>query len=104
MTLLPHTKALLATDPAVGFAIFDFASGDNVPANSTIYPISGQKANCWSAFSPKTSNVYLIDAGTSIVTEVNVDQTLKATVVNQYPLGANSGTIDSTVASVGNNE
>ncbi|KAG8734670.1 hypothetical protein FRC10_011542 [Ceratobasidium sp. 414] len=102
MTLLPYTKALLAADPAVGFGIFDFTNGP--PAKSTIYPVKNQRANCWSSLSHKTGNVYLTDAGTSVVTEVHVDRKLIANVVNQYPLGAGSVTLDSAIVSVGGND
>jgi hypothetical protein len=57
MTIIPGKNAVLATDPGVGFAIFDFKNGKN--ASSSIVPINGQKATCWSSFSTKTGNFYL---------------------------------------------
>ncbi|KAG9128135.1 hypothetical protein FRC07_004477 [Ceratobasidium sp. 392] len=102
MTLIPYTKALLATDPAVGFAIYDFSKGS--PADSTTHPVANQRANCWSALSYKTGNIYLVDTGLSTVTEVHVDRKLNANVVNQYPLGLGSGTIDSAIVSVGEHD
>ncbi|KAG9096452.1 hypothetical protein FRC06_008637 [Ceratobasidium sp. 370] len=102
MTLLPYTTALLATDPAVGFAVFDFNNGS--PVKSTIYPVKDQRAICWSVLSRKTGNVYLIDAGTSTVIEVHIDRKLKASVVKKYPLKAGSATIDTTIVSVGGND
>ncbi|QRV73967.1 lactonase, 7-bladed beta-propeller [Ceratobasidium sp. AG-Ba] len=102
MTLLPHTNAVLATDPAAGFAIFDFARGS--PANSTIHPIKNQGATCWSSLSRKTGNLYLTDAGTSIVTEVYVSPSLNASIIKQYPLGPESVTIDSAVGSIKGND
>lgn len=104
MTLLPGTNALLATDPAAGFDIFDFSAGTTAAANSTIHKIDGQGATCWSSFSPRTGNLYLTDIITSKVTEVNVDKDLGAKVVTQYDLGAGSGTIDNFIASVGKKE
>ena len=104
MTFIPGTNALLATDPAAGFSIFDFSAGPTVIANSTIHTIDGQGATCWSSFSPKTGSLYLTDIITSKVTEVNVGKALGAKVVNQYDLGAESGTIDNFVASIGKNE
>lgn len=78
MTLIEGTNALLATDAGVGFDIFDFSSGSN---DSSVVPIEGQSATCWSSFSNQTGNFYLTDIGTSIVTEVNVDQNLKGSIV-----------------------
>lgn len=104
ITPLPKTDAYLVTDPAIGFGIYDFSKGPSVAAQSTIYPINNQTANCWSTFSPRTGNSYLIDVGTATVNEVNVDSSLKAKVVNQYTFVPRSGMIDSIVASVGSND
>ncbi|KAG8731387.1 hypothetical protein FRC12_019759 [Ceratobasidium sp. 428] len=102
MTLIPYTKALLATDPAIGFGIFDFSKGS--PAHSTIHPVQNQRANCWSVLSRKNGNIYLVDPGAAAITEVHVDRKLSASVVNQYPLAAGSGPLDSIIASVGGND
>ena len=80
MTIIPGQNALLATDAGVGFDIVDLA--DLSSANrSSVVPIQGQGATCWSSFSPKTGNFYLTDIATSLVTEVNVDNNLRGTVV-----------------------
>jgi hypothetical protein len=76
MTVIPGKNAILATDAGVGFDIFDMAGGA-----SSVVPIQGQGATCWSSFSSKTGNFYLTDIKTSLVTEVNVDKDLKGTVV-----------------------
>ncbi|KAG8736029.1 hypothetical protein FRC10_009879 [Ceratobasidium sp. 414] len=102
MTLIPRTKAVLVVDPATGFSIFDFTKG--APAKTTIYPVKNQLLNCWSSISRKTGNIYLTDAGTSIVTEVHVNNQLKANIVKQYQIKAGSATIDSIVTSVGGND
>ena len=57
MTVIPGKNAILATDAGVGFDIFNFQNG--APATSSVVPISGQKATCWSSFSSKTGNFYL---------------------------------------------
>lgn len=86
MTVIPGKNAILATDAGVGFDIFDFSNVD-VAKNQTssskdsVVPIDGQMATCWSSFSTKTGNFYLTDIGTSMVTEVNVDDNLKGTIV-----------------------
>jgi len=103
MTSIPGTSAVLVTDPGIGFDIFDLSQTDNSSSSSAV-PINGQSATCWSSFSNKTGNFYLTDVGTSIVTEVNVDQNLTGTVVNQYPQQSTSGTIDSDIATIGNND
>lgn len=114
MTIIPGKNAILATDAGLGFDIFDFngnnnnkggqGKGNNAADKSSAVAIKGQSATCWSSFSKKTGNFYLTDIGTSQVTEVNVDNNLKGTVVKQYFQGANSGTIDNDILTVGNND
>ncbi|KAJ4477184.1 hypothetical protein J3R30DRAFT_3657695 [Lentinula aciculospora] len=101
MTLIEGRNAILATDAGVGFDIFDFSSSDSVSNASSVVPIDGQSATCWSSFSNQTGNFYLTDIGTSMVTEVNVDDNLKGSIVKQYAQGNNSGTIDNDIASLG---
>lgn len=96
MTIIPGQKAVLATDPGSGFDIFDFSGGNR----SSVVAIQNQSATCWSSFSSQTGNFYLTDIGTSIVTEVNVDNNLKGTVVKQYSQGEGSATIDNDIASI----
>jgi len=106
MTAIPGTTALLATDAGVGFDIFDLSDVQKASNSSktTVVPIDGQSATCWSSFSPKTGNFYLTDIGTSMVTEVNVDKNLKGSIVKQYPQKAGSATIDNDIASVNGND
>ncbi|KDR79513.1 hypothetical protein GALMADRAFT_223700 [Galerina marginata CBS 339.88] len=109
MTVIPGMNAILATDAGVGFDVFNFGgkvgkgSKASSSATSTIVPISGQKATCWSSFSPKSKNFYLTDIGTSTITEVNVDANLKGTIVKQYPQAPGSATIDNDIATIGAN-
>lgn len=77
MTLIPGKNAVLTTDPGVGFDVVDLSGGNS----SSAVTIDGQNATCWSSFSTKTGNFYLTDIGTAIVTEVNVDDNLKASIV-----------------------
>ncbi|KAJ3714262.1 hypothetical protein C8R42DRAFT_726746 [Lentinula raphanica] len=100
MTLIEGKDAILATDAGVGFDIFDFSTSNSGNASSVV-PIDGQSATCWSSFSSQTGNFYLTDIGTSMVTEVNVDANLKGSIVKQYAQGNNSGTIDNDIASIG---
>lgn len=100
MTVIPGKNAILATDAGLGFDVFDFSSGNK----SSAVPIQGQSATCWSSFSKKTGNFYLTDIGTATVTEVNVDDNLKGSIVKQYPQKAGSATIDNDIASIGNND
>ncbi|EIN13692.1 hypothetical protein PUNSTDRAFT_129366 [Punctularia strigosozonata HHB-11173 SS5] len=109
MTVIPGKNAILATDAGLGFDVFDFSgvqSGGNsqqavaASGKSSAVPISGQVATCWSSLSEKTGNFYLTDIGTATVTEVNLDQNLKGTIVKQYPQIAGSGTIDNAIATV----
>ncbi|PIL31344.1 hypothetical protein GSI_06042 [Ganoderma sinense ZZ0214-1] len=95
MTLIPGKNAVLSTDPAVGFDVFDLSGN-----SSSAVKINGQSATCWSSLSKKTGNFYLTDIGTSIVTEVKVDNNLKASIVAQYNQTKNSATIDNDVATI----
>jgi hypothetical protein len=81
MTAIPGKNAILATDAGVGFDIFDMSGGAQNSSKSSVVPIEGQGATCWSSFSNKTGNFYLTDIKTSMVTEVNVDDNLKGTIV-----------------------
>nr|VWO95542.1 Uncharacterized protein [Ganoderma boninense] len=96
MSVIPGKNALLATDPALGFDILDLSSGNK---RSSANKITGQAATCWSAFSPKTGNFYLSDVGTSAITEVHVDNNLKATLV-MFPGLGGSATLDLDVATI----
>ncbi|KZT33634.1 hypothetical protein SISSUDRAFT_1065978 [Sistotremastrum suecicum HHB10207 ss-3] len=98
MTVIPGKNSILNTDAGVGFSVFDFSKGDQ--ASSSVIPINGQKATCWSSFSTKTGTFFLTDIGTSTVSEVQVDGNLKGSIVKQYPLAPNSATIDNEVATV----
>ena len=119
MSVIPGKNALLVTDPGVGFDIIDLAGN-----SSSAVKIDGQSATCWSSFSKKTGNLYLTDIGTSIVTEVEVDDNLNAKIVKvrilvdlpsrlrvliiivlqQYNQTAGSATIDNDIATIGSNE
>jgi len=101
MTIIPGKNAILATDAAIGFDIFDLTSGGN---KSSVTAISGQGATCWSSFSPKTGNFYLTDIDTSMVTEVNVNDDLQSSIVKQYPQGSGVATIDNDIASLSQND
>ncbi|KAF8638294.1 hypothetical protein AX17_002314 [Amanita inopinata Kibby_2008] len=110
LTVIPGKNAVLATDAGLGFDIFADLSGDkqdtqsNNTRSSSAVAIPGQKATCWSAFSPKTGNFYLTDIGTSLVTEINVNDNLNGTIVKQYPTANNSGTIDLDIGSIQGND
>ena len=70
MTVIPGKNAILATDAGVGFDIFSFQN--NTAATSTIVPISGQKATCWSSFSKNTGNFYLTVCVTGFLHDVEL--------------------------------
>jgi len=107
MTVIPGKNAVLATDAGLGVDVFDFnsppVSGVAAGKSSTL-PIAGQAATCWSSFSSKTGNFYVTDVGTAEVTEINVDENLKPTIVKQYPQGNGTATIDNDIATVGNKD
>lgn len=59
MAIIPGKNAVLATDPASGFDVFNFNNITSGSASSIINTVQGQKAVCWAAFSNKTGNFYL---------------------------------------------
>ncbi|KAJ3316684.1 hypothetical protein HDV06_002989 [Boothiomyces sp. JEL0866] len=99
MSLVPNSNnRVLFTDAGVGFGLVDLQQGTE--SASTVVPVQGQGAICWSDFSPRTKNMYMVDIKTSLLTEVNVatDGTPNATLVAQHPLSGN--TIDFRIASL----
>ncbi|KAJ7158737.1 hypothetical protein C8R46DRAFT_399097 [Mycena filopes] len=107
MTVIPGKNAILATDAGLGVDVFDFSAGAAAgvaAGKSSTLPIDGQGATCWSSFSPQTGNFYVTDIGTSEVTEINVDDNLKPTIVTQYAQGNGTATIDNDIATVGQND
>ncbi|KAH8918859.1 hypothetical protein BT69DRAFT_1353571 [Atractiella rhizophila] len=95
-SLIPGTNALIATDPAVGFTVIDLKD----QTKSSAIKVDGQGAVCWIQRSKATGNFYMTDIATSLVTEVNVDKNLNATIVKQYPQGDGFGTIDNKIVSL----
>lgn len=63
--------------PKIGFTVFDLAD----PSRNSAVNITGQTANCWSAYSPKTGHYFLTDPGAAIINEVQVDGNLKGSLV-----------------------
>jgi hypothetical protein len=116
---IPGKNALVASDPGVGYDIFDLDS--NARTAGVSVPIPKQGANCWSVYSKQSGNFYIIDVGTSTLTEVHVTSSLNSTIVKasphyvaifaeimlifsqQYSV-APAGPIDSDVATIGKNE
>lgn len=81
-------NAILATDAGVGFDIFDLSTvknsqdkGNQTSSKNSATAIDGQKATCWSSFSTKTGSFYLTDVGTSTITEISVDKSLKGKII-----------------------
>ncbi|KIJ35952.1 hypothetical protein M422DRAFT_782374 [Sphaerobolus stellatus SS14] len=101
ITPIEGKNAVLVSDLALGYEIFDFTNG-----TSAAFPIANQIAICWSTFSKKTGNYYIIDSGRNIISEVSVDPvaTLKADTVMQYTMPAGSILLDTDVASIGGND
>ncbi|KAJ3251281.1 hypothetical protein HK103_002551 [Boothiomyces macroporosus] len=99
MSLVPNTNnRVLFTDAGVGFGLLDLQQGTE--SASAVVPVQGQGAICWSDFSPRTKNMYMVDIKTSLLTEVNVatSGSPNATLVAQHPLSGN--TIDFRIASL----
>ncbi|KAG5638837.1 hypothetical protein H0H81_009608 [Sphagnurus paluster] len=82
INLIPGSNAVLATDPAIGFAVVDLEDA----SKSSAVMIPGQRATCWASYSSKTKNFYLVDLATATVTEVHIGHDLKATLVKVFDL------------------
>ncbi|KAJ6579548.1 hypothetical protein DFH09DRAFT_330479 [Mycena vulgaris] len=95
---VPGKNAIIASDPGVGYDIFNLDAKQNLTATVST-PIPGQRANCWSVYSKESGNFYMIDVGLSVLTEVHVSASLNSTIVKQYSVGTD-GPIDTDVAHI----
>ncbi|KAF7331056.1 hypothetical protein MVEN_02445900 [Mycena venus] len=99
---IPGKNALLASDPGVGYDIFDLEASTGRAAGVST-PIPNQGANCWSVYSKESKHFYVIDVGKSVITEVAVTSSLNSSIVKQYSV-VPDGPIDSDVATVGKHD
>lgn len=76
ITLVNGRNAVIAADTQDGFTIFDLSDG----SKSSSVDVNVLGAICWSTYSPKTGNYYMIDAGGAVF-EVNINSNLEGTVV-----------------------
>ncbi|KAF8163905.1 hypothetical protein K438DRAFT_1618048, partial [Mycena galopus ATCC 62051] len=91
---VPGQNAIFASDPGVGYDIFNLNTN-----TAEAVTVPGQQLICWSVYSSQSGNFYLMDVGTSLVTEVHVSSSLTSSSVTQYSLGSD-GPIDSAVATI----
>ncbi|KAJ3865421.1 hypothetical protein EV359DRAFT_72429 [Lentinula novae-zelandiae] len=94
-----ENSAIIAADTNDGFTIFDLSDG----SKSSSVDVNTLGAICWSTYSPKTGNYYMIDAGGAVF-EVNIDSNLKGSVVQQYNSTNMIGLFDGDVASLQDND
>ncbi|KAE9402955.1 hypothetical protein BT96DRAFT_964644 [Gymnopus androsaceus JB14] len=99
ITLVNGRNAVIAADTQDGFTIFDLSDGSKL--SSVDVNVLG--AICWSTYSPKTGNYYMIDAGGAVF-EVNINSNLEGTVVQQYNSTNLIGLFDGQVASLQTND
>jgi len=98
MALIPGTSSVMVTDPGVGVVVFDMAKGG--AASSVPTAITGQKATCWAARSPRTKDFYVTDIESNTVVELSVAADAKSAKVEKITqLGNGSKPIDIAVAS-----
>ncbi|KAJ3774934.1 hypothetical protein FB446DRAFT_664175 [Lentinula raphanica] len=97
--IVGESSAVIAADTNDGFTIFDLAD----ESKSSSVDVNTLGAICWSAYSPKTGNYYMIDAGGAVF-EVNVDSNLKGSVVQQYNSTNMIGLFDGEIAALQNND
>ncbi|KAJ4470259.1 hypothetical protein J3R30DRAFT_1243842 [Lentinula aciculospora] len=99
LTPIEGQNAVIAADTNDGFSIFDLIDG----SKSSSVDVNTIGAICWSAYSPKTGNYYMIDAGGAVF-EVNIDSNLKGSMVQQYNSTNMVGLFDGEIASLQNND
>lgn len=105
LALIPGQEALIASDPAIGATTLTFGSSNIRSVTSKAIPIPGQKASCWVERSTKTGAYYVVDAGTSTITEITLDDaTIEGKIVKQYQLANKSVPIDEAIATINGNE
>jgi len=97
---IPGKNALVASDPGVGYDIFDLEASNGRAAGGVSNTIANQGANCWSVYSQESGHFYIIDVGKSVITEVAVTSSLNSSIVKQYNV-VPDGPIDSSVATLG---
>jgi hypothetical protein len=113
MTLV-GMNGLLITDPgANGVLTLNYSSTSGTITNSMLTSINTSLASalCWSTYSPKIGNYYVIGAGTAtiVATIVELHLNLSSTtwpvqIVQYYPLPSNTGALEATVVSLGSND
>ncbi|KAJ6465850.1 hypothetical protein C8R45DRAFT_839583 [Mycena sanguinolenta] len=100
---IPGRNALVASDPGVGYDIFNLDASSQRAVGGVSVPIPNQGANCWSVYSAESGTFYIIDVGKSVITEVAVTSSLNSSIVkacSQYNV-VPDGPIDSSVATLG---
>ncbi|KAF8907851.1 hypothetical protein CPB84DRAFT_1744421 [Gymnopilus junonius] len=99
---IPGSEAYVAADPTIGFLTFNFGNSKSLTATDTATLIENQVLACWTAYSPKSENFYIVDPILSTITEVHYDTTLNPSIIKQYALLNNSATLDSIVSVIDN--
>ncbi|KIJ51576.1 hypothetical protein M422DRAFT_157271, partial [Sphaerobolus stellatus SS14] len=100
LAILPGKNAVIATDPALGYEIYDLNALSGRQNKTGVFPVPGQGSLCWSVYNPKSGNVYLADALGANVLEVSVNANLGSTIVNKYNLSPGSQALDSELATI----
>lgn len=92
------SDAVMATDPALGLTVYDFAKAKTTYAPLTI---DGQLATCWVEYSKATSSYWLSDVGSNKIYEVSVEKkTLKPTLLNTFNLADSNNPTDVAVGTI----
>ncbi|EJD42263.1 hypothetical protein AURDEDRAFT_67711, partial [Auricularia subglabra TFB-10046 SS5] len=93
---LPHNPNVIVSNAARNYQASGVSSMNQIP---------GSGAVCWTAFSPRTGNFYMVDPGTDTITEIMVNSaTFKPTMVKQYDAGADGNILDAMVGTVNNQD
>ncbi|KAF8638263.1 hypothetical protein AX17_002285 [Amanita inopinata Kibby_2008] len=82
MQMIRGRNAVITADPIAGFDIFDLDKGTSHSTH-----VFNNGATCWVQYNARTGHYYLIDAGSSLVTELSIDITkdqLEGVIERQY--------------------
>jgi hypothetical protein len=66
---VPKSSLILVADPSFGAYVLDL---NHPQAPASIITVAGQQATCWAGVTPGSAVGILPDAGTNVITEVNV--------------------------------
>ncbi len=102
-TQVTPTNGLLITDPrANGVLTLTYSSTNGMISNNMFTSVNTSLASalCWSTYSPKIGNYYVIGVGTATIVELNISinsNTRSVQIIQHYQLPNNTGANEAIV-------